>query len=559
MYTSRAFSILSVLVLACTCVAQAASETDYSKLKKDVEELKQRLAKKDSQAKVAGPIGRADASVAGKYGPNTVVKTKDGKLTLGGLLQVWQYSVQNDTLDFSTYEDRFVTNEDQDNDSYRIRRAEIKFTLDITPDITAVVMFDPTGGDESNTFAAVPFNQGLVGRRFQSGLAPQIGNTSNQSSESSSSSDQSSELADGRNMQRVRRLAGGFVLSNRLLQDAYINYHTPLIPHHDFTIGQFKPPMSEEGNRNSGQLDFAERAMVNQFSNQRDMGLMAHGTWWDSRFQYWVGFFNNAGSFHNTFASNQNRSDDNDEKDIAYRILVRPVWNQENWGSLELGYSAQYGVHGEAGGGFTQGTTTFDVDGLGLQQAHAMRQYAWLWYRPGGPVRGWWLRGEWAQIKDRAFPGGGVTQIAQNSPQVFDRSGWYFSTGYKLSDSIWADDLKDHSNWLIKMAYNVEFAYRYDVFQAIVVEGAYDARADPTAATAANRRLLNRTDLFKVQVHTAGINYYWKAYNVRTQLNYMWVDEDQGHQSPGNSLTPSTRRVREVRNNIFLVSHQIMW
>jgi hypothetical protein len=71
-----------------------------------------------------------------------------------------------------------------------------------------------------------------------------------------------------------------------------------------------------------------------------------------------------------------------------------------------------------------------------------------------------------------------------------------------------------------------------------------------------------RTDVFKTNVHTAGINYYWKSYNVRTQLNYLFVDEPQGHKAfltPLGGTPTFSRRIREVKNNVFIVSQQVMW
>ena len=368
--------------------------------------------------------------------------------------------------------------------------------------------------------------------------------------------------------------------ANRVLQDAYINYHTPNIPHHDFTLGQFKPPMGEEGNRNSAQLDFVERAMICQFSNQRDLGIMAHGTWWNDRFQYWIGGFDSAGSFQNTFASQQNRSDDNDSKDLAVKILARPIWNDEKWGSLEVGYSRQDGVHGESGDGIripdggSANTLVPSVDGLSLARTSANRQYAWLWYRPGGPVRGWWLRGEWGAINDRGLPGLWNISAPQLSPEPYRREGWYFSSGYKLSDSIWADSLKS-GGMVKKFLFDLEFAYRYEIFGNIVSDSLTNPKAAAFNTVFAPGRFLlnlpNNTDVFKTQVHTAGINYYWKGYNVRTQMNYMWVDEPQGHvattliTNPTNAATGVPvpvfrgRRYREVKNNVFVISHQVMW
>jgi len=572
-----------LLVGMASAFAGAASTQDFSDLKKEVEDLRARLAQKSTAPQTSGPIGRADALVGNKYGPNAAVTTKDGKLTIGGLLQVWAYSIQNDHFDYVG--DKFSSNELSDNDGYRIRRAELKLGLDITPEITAVIMVDPTGGDEANTFPGLPTNQGVVGKGYLSGTS-QIGlqdarvfvaatyivdvlyplGMSWEAEQLAHSLgftvDQLETILHGGTVAR-RHMQSGFVLTNRFLQDAYINYHSDIIPHHDFTIGQFKPPSGEEAYRNSGQLDFVERAMINQFGNQRDLGIMVHGTWWDDRFQYWIGGFNSAGTFQNTFASLQNRSDDNDAKDIAWRLMLRPVWKEENWGSLEIGYARQDGVHGEAGRGYVldplTGLLSPSVDGLSLQETSANRQYAWAWYRPGGPVKGWWLRGEWGSLTDRNLPGFGVTNRIQIIPHVFRREGWYGATGYKLSESIWADKLKSSGNWLVKALHDFEFAYRYEQFGNLLVEDAVYT-VGPSVTGGAGLAAAARTDVFKTSVHTFGLNSYWKGYNVRTQLNYMIVDESEGHNvSPAYSLGPSGNRIREVKNNIFVISQQVQW
>ncbi|MBI3827978.1 MAG: hypothetical protein HY291_00580 [Planctomycetes bacterium] len=586
------WAVIAMLVVSTRVFAGSAD--DYSNLKKEVEDLRKKLSTNGSTPKAVGPIGRADAMVANKYGPNATVTTKTGKLTIGGLLQVWNYRIQNDNQGiFSLLNKKYNdiaqqqalgapippsrtggwnTNEFNDNDGFRIRRAEIKLSIEIGDDVSGVVLIDPTGGDEANTFPSYPTNQGVTGRTpFGTGTQLDI-----QGIERAGFDVLWLPIASGTvPSEAVRsRMQSGFVLPNRVLQDAYINYHPHWIPRHDFTIGQFKPPMSEEGNRNSGQLDFVERAMINQFSNQRDLGVMVHGSWWNDRFQYWIGAFDSAGNFQNSFASFQNRSDDNDQKDLAYRFLLRPVWNQKNWGSLEIGFSRQEGMHGEAGDGarFTgafdvSGNLAFTVDGLGFKTNTARRQYAWAWYRPGGPVKGWWMRGEWGEIKDRPTPGVWNVNAPVLQPNPFTRSGWYFSTGYKLSDSVWADTLKNHPNWLIKMAHDVEFCYRYEIFGNIYTDGltAYEGQ-DSFGAAGFLYLLPSKIDVFKTQVHTAGINYYWKGYNTRTQINYSWVDEPQGHAAfspvtsqvaPGYSTTG--RRFREVKNNVFVISQQIMW
>src|SRR6185436_12982927 len=95
--------------------------------------------------------------------------------------------------------------------------------------------------------------------------------------------------------------------TNRIFQDGYINYHG-VIPHHDVQIGQFKPQLGEEGIRSSGELDFVERSMLGQLGDKRDLGIHVHGTWWDERFQYWLGAFDGAGNFQGSGGDFQNRS-----------------------------------------------------------------------------------------------------------------------------------------------------------------------------------------------------------------------------------------------------------
>lgn len=549
---------LTISLLCAPAMGFAASQQEFTDLKKEVEGLRARMGNNPAAAAsttASGPIGRADAAIENKYGPNAPATTKQGIMTLGGLVQVWWYTIQNDNLDY--YAPNVLLkgpNEVFDNDSFRIRRAELRLNLDITEDINAVFMFDPAGGDEANTFPGMPTNQGVIGKGFVGG-GPEVG--LDDLRQFFALQEAESALQNG--LVTRRNMQEGFMKPNRVVQDAYINFHPPWLKNHDITVGQFKPPSGEEAYRNSGQLDFVERAMINQFGNQRDLGAMVHGSWWDNRFQYWLGAFDSAGSFQSTFASYQNRSDDNDAKDIAWRIMIRPQWDAEKWaGRLEVGYARQDGYHGEAG----RGTTINDdgdavipqVDGLSLAAGPANRNGAWLWYRPGGPVKGWWLRGEWMSVTDRALPNTVGSFIAlQFGPHIFRRQGWYFSTGYRLSDSIWAEGLQacDAGTWsgkLKKALYDTEFTFRYEVFGNIITD---DVGTIPDSA--------NKTDVFKTQVWTAGINYYWKRYNVRTQANFLWVDEPQGHFADGIQDGDGSNRIREVKNNVFIINQQVQW
>jgi len=520
----RVLSILAVLSLALPKLWAAEDDLrkELDQVKKELEGMrgiKEELeAMKKQKSDGKAPIASAKAAVENKYGPNSSVTTKQGKLSIGGLVQVWYYSIQNDNIGFygdvsPTTPGGGDTNETRDNDSFAIRRAEFSFTMDIHENVTGVIRLDAARAVQGRP--SFPSNTGLFSR---SGVT----------------------TAPAANVRE-----GDFTQATRMLQDAYINYHG-VVPHHDFQIGQYKPFIGEEGIASSSALDFVERSMIGQFGDKRDLGVTAHGTWWDDRFQYWLGAFNNAGDWFGTRGSDQqNRVDDNDEKDFVWRVLVRPVWKHETWGSLELGASGQHGIHGEAGGPQAVGGT---VDGLNRRSTHANRYYFWTSYRPGGPVKGWWIKGEYAWVQDRAAPGsvnafsGGFATVTTSyaSPNPFDVEGFYIATGYRISESVWKDSAP---GWLK----NFEFALRYEQFENILV-------ADLVASN-------SRTDTFATDVWTAGINYYIKGNNAKIQINYNIVDNPDADSTSllGRTSATAPRHFRGVDNNSLVVNFQVAW
>jgi hypothetical protein len=220
---------------------------------------------------------------------------------------------------------------------------------------------------------------------------------------------------------------------------------------------------------------------------------------------------------------------------------VRPIWNYDCWGSLELGWSAQGGTHGEAGD--LTGDGSGPINGLNRLDTAALRHAGWLYYKPMGPVRGLWLRGEYGYQKDRATPlsvnvfglGSGPAG-EQAAPNPFRRTGWFGSIGYKLSDSVFADRLSRGGFWNNLMQ-PVEFAFRYETFENIIAE---DLNKPDT-----------HTDRFSTDVFTAGVNYYVKAYNMRVQVNYMLVNEEE------DKINQAARGFTEVKNNVFIFTYQV--
>ncbi len=140
-------------------------------------------------------------------------------------------------------------------------------------------------------------------------------------------------------------------------------------------------------------------------------------------------------------------------------------------------------------------------------------------------------------MNDRPLPGFDQGRFIYLDPQPFSRQGWYMSTGYNLSDSIWSSRLS--SGGLVQKVLNkMEFTYRYEIFENLLFDD---------SDTGEN------TNADKTQAHTASINLNWHGHQVRTQLNYIWSNEDNGHGPRGGKF------INEVRNNILVLNHQIKW
>jgi hypothetical protein len=514
--TIMARSGLLLSLLLCVSAVQASQVQD---LRAEFEKLRGEINHNtDSQKPV---IGSVESSIDSRYGPAAAVSTKDGTLRVGGLLQVWFYVMQQDhkgIVQPAPGNNLAISEPNGLNDrsTFRIRRSEINFSIEIHEYISAYVMIDPAR--ESNVlFTPLPT------------FSPHNSVTGN------------FNIKTGKALQ-----GSGNTIISSVCQDAYISYHG-IVPHHDFTIGQFKPPSGEEAWRNSGYLDFVDRSLPTAVSNVRDIGVMAHGTWWDNRFQYWAGIFD--GPTGTILAPDEideagNRPSTQEFKNIAERIAVRPVWNADKWyGRFELGYSRTDGENGTGGNGFD---STKATNGLNRQKTAVNRQDAWVWYRPGNAVRGWWFRGEWASFHDRFDPrfrtnllgtssavDDNGNPIGQLNPAPITQSGWYFSTGYKISDSRFSNYFQNCDSW--RWVNNLEFAFRYESFQNVAAE----SPSNPD----------RHTNLYKTQTYTAGINYYVKKYDARIQLNGIAVDD------------PEVKNIgiREIKNNLLVLSFQVMF
>ncbi len=521
--------LLLVLLLVLMQNALVASDVTED-LRAQVDQLRKDLNDKEKNTPKA-PIAQAELALENRYGPNAIVTNRQGKLTMGGLLQCWFQCPEKDNIGNSTQQLFFPpgngtpqlrkeTNEGNQNSTFRIRRSELHFTYQVDEHISGFVLLDPAREANPGFYPLPTFPKH---------------NTPNGNLQVL----QTGEI-QSKNVQP------------RVLQDAYINF-SGYVPHHSFTIGQFKPPAGEEAFRNSGQLDFVERAMVTGINNVRDLGAMVSGTWFDDRLKYSFGAFNGPSG---TILSDPeiteagNRTDDNSKKDFAWRIAGRPVWDTKKWyGRLELGYAQTNGVHGGNGQEYDP---DFSTNSLDRQRTAVRRNAAWAWYRPEGPVKGWWLRGEWGDGHDRygsgaitSFLGIGSVDLGQNGPRggngftqrnpaPVTAEGWYFSTGYYMPESIFEPSLKK-GGVLDKALANMEFAFRYEVYQNLAMENP----ANP------DRNTLQ----FKTSVYTSGLNYYVSGRGTKVQFNYMIV-RDPTSSNPQLGL-------REVNNNVFVVNFQV--
>lgn len=116
---------------------------------------------------------------------------------------------------------------------------------------------------------------------------------------------------------------------SRILQNAVITFdYTPKV---NVSVGQFKLPLSLEGQQSSGRLETVERALFlsdrargGNYGDVRDLGLLVRGGV-GARVDYQVGIFNGVGE-------SQNDVDCNDQMALAGGMLWR-VWDRLQIGS----------------------------------------------------------------------------------------------------------------------------------------------------------------------------------------------------------------------------------
>jgi len=525
-----------VMVGSCALRASENTKTEIDQLKRDIENLRIQLNKVSAAPASRGAVDRALETKG--YGPDQSVKTKDGRLTIGGLLQTWYYAPQTDQ--HALFDDPVInatsdTNEAAENNSFRIRRAELRFKMDIHENVSATVMIDPA--QEAASFPLVTFNQANCGYIFKSlaNVGTQFANVNGAQVVPNGTPAPGSTLA-------INNVETGAGVLPRLLEDAYINYHG-VIPHHDFTVGQFQPFVGEEGTRDNGHLDFVERSFVGLLDNRWDLGAAFHGMWWDDRFQYWGGVYDGAGNLFGSATSptmggvqsqtSENRAATTSRKDIGYRIMLRPIYCNETWGNLEIGGGSLYGFEGSSN---SLTPLSAPDNGLSAVKTNAYDHFAWLCYKPGCAACGLWIRAEMKWLRDRMAPGS-VIDLAGNGTgpdaniqevgKPITTGGFYAAMGYRLGDSCWQDTCPC---WIKQF----EFAGRYQQYQNVLI---------------ADSAVPDHTDVYKTGVTTAAINYYIKGHDAKIQMNYNFVDNPKVN-NPNTSF-------HNTKDDSFVVNFQV--
>lgn len=193
--------------------------------------------------------------------PDTIVTSGAGRLTFGGLLQVW-----------------YLENAPSPERTFRIRRTELRLSGSFTPRMRWTVMIDPSRALDFIEDSTI-VNDSIV--------VPTV--EVNQSS--------------------------------RILQDAFLS--VDLARALSLDVGQRKVPLSLEGLQSAAALRTVERALMlsdrgrgGDLADVRDIGVMAYGGL-TTQIDYQLGVFNGLGE-------NQNSVAVKDAMAVAARVVLRP-------------------------------------------------------------------------------------------------------------------------------------------------------------------------------------------------------------------------------------------
>lgn len=229
------------------------------------------------------------------------------------------------------------------------------------------------------------------------------------------------------------RLEGDFVGGAVDLQDGWVGFEH--FQEANLRVGQFKEPFSMEELTPDPFIKFAERSPLDRIAPSRDLGAQLYGKLFGERLEYAVAIFNGAGKKNNP------DGDNNNDKDVAWRLVVRPFVDSESaW--LKGLYLSGGGTWGNEEGAFADiatidsGTVWLDAHpsaaNAGSTRREGTRQrwsgeLAWL----VGPFG---LRAEYsADQSDLERSNGAGATATSPVESTLDLGGWYVQGTYWLT------------------------------------------------------------------------------------------------------------------------------
>lgn len=308
----------------------------------------------------------------------------------------------------------------------------------------------------------------------------------------------------------------------RRLLDAYLDAR--VAPFVSFRVGQMKTPFSLEQYTSVKNIIFAERSMGFLLTPLRDVGLMAHASFWKDRIYYGAGLFNGDG-LDDTVGG------DSDSPEFTGRIVYAPFRNMNipllNWFQVGGSYSfAKADRNNVKIIDVTSGLTEFfNVNSAAkfniIRDVDARTRYgaelAWAY----GPVLAW---GEYINLQFSDVK----TSDAQFDINLKDYYGalMWMVTGEKptlkhgVIQAIRPDRNLFQGGWGA-----LGIAFRYDHFDA--GDSAYEYLVEPG------------TSVRKATAYTIGLNWYLNPY-IRVLLNATRTNFDRPLLIEKDSLTGET-------------------
>ncbi len=300
--TRSAFLAMIAASVAFSAAPALAQPSEIDLIRQQLAELQARLDKLEA---AKADAAKADAA---KTAAPTVNSASKLPVAVSALLQVQGNAFFNQD----------TTAARAQNDSFRLRRGEIRLTGNITPRLTGAVMFDVAkAGLQTSTFTPAP-NGGAGGT---------IATTNNQ--------------------------------ANNPLQEIVLAYQIRTDPRSPvfFDVGQFKVPFGYEGDLvSSSALQTIDRALFYRetdnvsplnisnagngggFGDRREKGVRLRGSL-GPQFDYQLGAFSGLGERQNTV------SDAGDQKIPVARVVFKPTRLQ----GLQIGLSVSRGGNRFAG------------------------------------------------------------------------------------------------------------------------------------------------------------------------------------------------------------------